>query len=430
MVSNNLDESTYSFGIETLQSWRLALERRGVTDKRLREFPFKEVLKLYHKYGKLGVDARLLEELVQTQNFIHQHASGSDSFIYRFLNTLCDILLDQHYKTFNYNTYTGVPIFELIQTYLAEYEPDDFAKCLEVQSSLIIAILCEMLCFEIQALHQMDTAPSSKKIMIPKLKQRILLALCALKEFRMLTNRVLLPSSLDDLIGSWRDEVQSPLTCSPLLGEQALQMVEEILLQTGSEVRLSLKMSVFPISFSHDENMFIRLTQLFERFFNIIATGLQASVHASYAYRFDEAAGIIQKITEIFKLSSSITSIFSTLPEEHFAFIRLITEKANATESKQLKRIIKLSTFSTRDEDKSFLTMHDIFNRLLQDPIILGHPSFIVLVENMRMLDETYRKWKKANEQMTTMLMGKLNKSYFEHTMFPFLARKASQMYP
>jgi tryptophan 2,3-dioxygenase len=126
--------------------------------------------------------------------------------------------------------------------------------------------------------------------------------------------------------------------------DAARAAVEAIRAEASPALRRAVEITLLPMTTLHDERMFIRSIQLFERLFARVARAMGLAVAAVRAGRPLEAADFLESAaTRLPGATAPLYRILTTMPPEAFAVIRDHTHGASAIQSRPYQLVETVS---------------------------------------------------------------------------------------
>ncbi|MGY1581475.1 hypothetical protein [Streptomyces sp. MN13] len=126
--------------------------------------------------------------------------------------------------------------------------------------------------------------------------------------------------------------------------DAARAAVEAVRAEAPRALRRAVEVALLPVTILHDERMFIRSIQLFERLFSRVARALTLAVAAVRAGRPLDAAAFLESAgTRLPGATAPLYRILTTMPPESFAVIRDHTHGASAIQSRPYQLVETVS---------------------------------------------------------------------------------------
>ncbi|MFE9632766.1 hypothetical protein [Streptomyces sp. NPDC006463] len=107
----------------------------------------------------------------------------------------------------------------------------------------------------------------------------------------------------------------------------------------SSGVLRAVELTLTPTTRSHDEQMFIRVIQIFEAVFAAVGRSIQAATEAVAAGRADRARELLEGATRHVAGTSGVFRVLTTMPKDAFAVIRANTDGRSAVQSRAYRTV-------------------------------------------------------------------------------------------
>ena len=252
-------------------------------------FPYDAVIDEYQRVGKHFVAPELLTVLAAVRAALPDDVPGDPSIseLRRFLETA----LDKWDGRYDYPSYTALCVLPMPSVDDADR---DASSTLRRRDRLVLMLLADVIAFELAA---RDGETSLLPLMRPDartVQKRCRLAL-----------RTALPA-LERLGSGHRVEAVDPEPA-------ARELIGAVIDATSTSERRILRLSMLPVYVSHDEYLFIRVLQLFETTFAMIALQLSEAVKALQA---DDLAAATERMTVAEATLRESAPLFSLLAND------------------------------------------------------------------------------------------------------------------
>jgi tryptophan 2,3-dioxygenase len=451
MGLNTDEEVLRTDDLSTIRAWRMQLEHGNLSFSNWVQlsFPAKEIIGLFFTTGKHIGHPLLLEELLVIQKALSQLQIDGDTFAYKLLSTLMRIFLDKHTNTFDHLTYTALPIFELFQ------DDGDFETLLQNQAKIVIALICDLIKYEIKTMLGQECRMQEYLPGMQKLNQRIYVSFRAVLTCSFYADHLRLPANTDHLIELWRQQTQQETPYTIHLANQTNSFAEEILEQLDAKLNRLLQLTLIPVYVSHDEYMFVRILQAFEMLFHVVAEGLKLCISHVTAERYQQAADRFYLLNDVLRLSPAIFRILSTMTSYTFNTFREYMTGASAIQSVYYKQIelyashpdlhrFRSPAFESvpkvldEYQQQSFRNLQDVVVPLLTDANPIHEDSIQNMIAGMKALDKTFVTWKVTHYRLVKAMIGDSPgtghtsgppylKQILEQPLFPFITPRLSE---
>jgi len=131
--------------------------------------------------------------------------------------------------------------------------------------------------------------------------------------------------------------------------------------------RRILQLSILPVYVHHDEYLFIRVLQMFETTFALLATMLNGAIHALTEDAFPAAIQFIDVAESTLRESVPMFSLLATMQPESFLIFREFTVGASAIQSRNYKIVESLcrKPDAGRLDSAAYLSVPEVRKRVL-----------------------------------------------------------------
>ncbi|MFE9411703.1 hypothetical protein ACFYN0_23390 [Streptomyces sp. NPDC006704] len=119
-------------------------------------------------------------------------------------------------------------------------------------------------------------------------------------------------------------------------GAEAARAARE---RVTADVLRAVELTLTPTTRSHDEQMFIRLIQIFEAVFAAVARAVAAATEAVGTGRIDLAQKLLDEATRHVTGTSGVFRVLTTMPKDAFAVIRANTDGRSAVQSRTYRAV-------------------------------------------------------------------------------------------
>ncbi|MFJ7209121.1 hypothetical protein ACIQWR_37015 [Streptomyces sp. NPDC098789] len=156
-----------------------------------------------------------------------------------------------------------------------------------------------------------------------------------------------------------------------------------------ADVLRAVELTLTPTTRCHDEQMFIRIIQVFEAVFAAVARSIGAATDAVATGRADLARELLTDATRQVTGTSAVFRVLTTMPKDAFAVIRANTDGRSAVQS-----------IAYRTVEQSSPELH---RALLRGPLAEEE-----LHSTMRKLDDSWGAMKRTHWGITMKVIGKV----------------------
>ncbi|MGW6532162.1 hypothetical protein [Streptomyces venezuelae] len=194
----------------------------------------------------------------------------------------------------------------------------------------------------------------------------------------------------------------------------AREAVDALRAQAPAALLRAVEVALLPVTTLHDERMFIRSIQLFERLFARVARALTFAVESVRADRPAEAAAFLETVgTRLAGATSPLYRVLTTMPPESFAVIRDHTHGASAIQSRPYQLVETVSAKRAGEVHSPEKGPLFALDATLQEQFLArvgGWPTAEArrLEEAMRSLDAGWRGMKRTHWGVTMKIIGRV----------------------
>lgn len=360
-------------------------------------FPYDAVIREYRQAGKHFVPERVTRGLARVKDALGDPLSvDADQVLLRdFLHTA----LDKVGNYYDYRTYLGLALLPMCSL----EDPRDIVRFARARRDRLVAhLIGDLLGFELAVLaRRCDELPEMRPGR-PVVEKRCRVAV---RFMRPVLARLGLGSTEigPDHLGAARH----------------LTAVIEPELSTLD--RRILKLSMLPVYVCHDEYLFIRVLQLFEATFALLAVQLRAAVQATANGDLLRAADHVSVSEEALQESAPLFSLLGTMQRDAFRTFRAYTEGASAIQSRSYKTIEALCRQPEHNRLRSvaFSSVPEVQQRVLAGTVSLDEalvsarssraspPEHLRLLEGaMERFSTTLLRWRRSHYRLAVAMLG------------------------
>jgi tryptophan 2,3-dioxygenase len=327
--------ATETFGIAELTSW---LERPQPT-----RFPYDAVVGLYLRSGKHFVPEGLLKALALARETLPEppDADPDSALLRQFLRTA----LDKWDGCYDYTTYTALGVLPLPGV---DDPPAQACNALAHRDRLVVQLVADTLGFELEV-------ADGRISLLPEMRPD---AATTNKRYR-LARHVATPALQ-------RLGMAARITATDA-AQAARQLCAAVQQELSPQDRRILQLSMLPVYVSHDEYLFIRVLQLFETTFAMLAVQLRTAVHVLTHDDCATAISCVDVAETVLRESAPLFSLLATMQVESFRTFRDFTEGASAIQSRNYKIVESLcrKPDHQRLDSAAYLSVPEIRERVL-----------------------------------------------------------------
>lgn len=388
MQSPNMTEAS-SPAIEALMRWQSTASADV--------FPFSDVMAAFQAGGKHFVAEEVLRALNCVRNHL-PHVRG-DSHDRERLERFLENALDKWDGRYANPTYLGLNLLPLPTL------TDDLTQLAAIERQydrLLVQLAADAARFELAAFD-------GKTAFLPHLRadERTTAKRCRL------ALQIALPAArrlnLDEGL-----EADDALAAARCLWANVNQQLSE-------DDRLTLRLTMLPVSLQHDEYQFIRILQAFEATFALAAVEIHAAVRALGTGQIAFATERITVAERALHEAAPLFSLVATMRIEAFHTFREFTEGASAIQSRNYKLMESLcrDPDAARRDAPAYTSVPEVRQRVLSghetlDAAFLAAAStgryasaeIATLEQAMQRFAATLRRWRRTHHGIAVRMLG------------------------
>jgi len=325
------------------------------------KFPYEAVVGEFHSVGKHFVSPELLDSLTRARTLLPRLNSPwpNVSTLARFLDTA----LDKPDGRYDYPSYLALSLLQLPSVDdPVEQTPFTRSRC----DRLIVQLATDALHFELEA-------AGGGTNLLPDLRPT---AAVQAKRYR-LALRAIRPAlarlSLDHRITETNPEAAARQACAVVRSDMSVNE------------RRTLMLTMLPVYTLHDEYMFLRVLQMYETTFSLLAVHLSAAVAELAGRVVGHAVHFLDTAEQALREATPMFSMLATMQVESFRTFRDFTEGASAIQSRSYKIVESLCRPPDRDrvDSAAYQSVPDVRRRVLAGQVTI---------------DDTFRRVRDAGE--------------------------------
>jgi tryptophan 2,3-dioxygenase len=277
------------------------------------KFPYEVIVREFHSGGKHFVSHELLAALARARTLLPQLNSPWPDV--QILSSFLDTALDKPDGRYDYQTYLALSLLQLPDVDdPIEQTPFTRSRC----DRLIVQLAADALHFELQA-------ADGHSILLPDMRPA---PEATAKRYRQALRAIrpaLARQSLDGRVTETDPEAAARQACAVVRSDMSL--IE----------RLTLVVTILPVYTMHDEYMFLRVLQMFETTFALLAVQLRAACAALADHDVGRALHFLKTAEQALRESAPLFSMLATMQAESFRVFREFTDGASAIQSSNYK---------------------------------------------------------------------------------------------
>jgi tryptophan 2,3-dioxygenase len=379
-------------------------------------FPYEAVVREFHDVGKQFVSADLLRSLDKARSLLPQlNRPWSDV---RTLACFLDTALDKPDGRYDYPTYLALSLLQLpsIDDPPAQ-TPFTRGRC----DRLIVQLATDALQFELDA---SDGHTGQLPGMRPAAALRAKRYRLGVRAIRPALARL----SLISRVTATEPEEAARQACAVVHADMSLAE------------RRAMLLSTLPVHTVHDEYMFLRVLQMFETTFALLAVHLQAVLTELASRDVGHVLHFLDTATGALKEAAPLFSMLATMQVESFRTFRQFTEGASAIQSRNYKTVESLCRRPEQDrlDSVAYTSVPEVRERVRAGQATLdeglrraGDSAELSDVEQAQLTDAmtafaaALRRWRTTHYRLAVRMLGdSTGTGYTEGT--PYLAAARS----
>jgi tryptophan 2,3-dioxygenase len=364
-------------------------------------FPYDAVLSEYLNVGKHFVSDDTLKSLTGVRDWL-ETVTPARAAEWAELNRFLVTALDKWDGRYDYATYIALDVLNLPgvaqQGELAA--PAMFA--LPHRDRLVVQLIADALGFEL-------AVTDGRTALLPELRpdaatvaKRHRLALRVARPALDRLGLALPPAELDP-------EAAARHLCATVDGD------------LSEPERRVLRQSMQPVYVAHDEYLFLRVLQLFETTFAMLAVQLRKATAAMGAGGWRTAVAALEASEVALRESAPLFSLLATMQVESFRTFRVHTEGASAIQSRNYKIVEALCRRPDADrlDSMAYRSVPDVRERVLAgqqtlDDVFaaaraagdLPAEGEAALTAAMRAFSDTLLRWRQTHYRLAVRMLG------------------------
>ncbi len=282
------------------------------------KFPYESIVSEFHAVGKHFVSPVLLDSLARARTLLPRLNSPWPNV--RTLSCFLDTALDKPDGRYDYQTYLALSLLQL--------------PCVDdpIEQTAFARSRCDRLIVQlaVDAMHFELRAADGQTILLPKLRPS---PAATSKRYRQALRAIrpaLARQALDGRVSATDPEQAARQACAVVQSDMSLAERRTLLLTT------------LPVYTMHDEYMFLRVLQMFETTFALLAVQLRAALVALADRDVGAAVRFLNTAEQALHESAPLFSMLATMQVESFRVFRAFTDGASAIQSVNYKIVESL----------------------------------------------------------------------------------------
>jgi len=345
-------------------------------------FPYEAVMDEYHSVGKHFVPGALLDLLSRARSLLPELNGpwACMETLVAFLNTA----LDKSDKRYDYPNYLALALLPLPSV----DDPPGQLPCARSRCDRILSqLMADLVKFELDALHDGSGFLPGMKPDAELVAKRCRLGL---RFVRPVLSRLSVGAGITE----------------PDQTAEALRICAAVRAVTSPTEQLALELSMMPVYTMHDEYLFLRVLQMFETTFALLATQLRGAILSLSRHDVDEAIRFLNSAVSALQGSSLLFSLLATMQVDSFRTFREFTEGASAIQSRNYKIVESLCRTPDRSRADSiaYQSVPEVLERLSASPQTVDG-AYRAACSSDRLTDEQGGRLKEAMESFSRALL-------------------------
>ncbi len=378
----------------------------------LERFPYEAVVREFQSAGKHFVSPDLLESLAGVRALLPR-LNGPWVNVHT-LSCFLDTALDKPDGHYDYRSYLALSLLELpgVDDPI-EQTPFTRSRC----DRLIVQLATDALRFELDAAAGQTTLLPGARPGPEIQAKRYRLALRAIRP-------ALARLSLDSRITGTESAQVARQACAVVRCDMSV-----------SEHR-TLLLTMLPVYTLHDEYLFLRVLQMFETTFSMLAIHLRMAVAKMADRDVAYTVYFLDTAEEALRQAAPLFSMLATMQVDSFRTFRDFTEGASAIQSRNYKIVESLCREPDADriESAAFQSVPDVRERVLAGQATLDDAFLEAcgsgeltskereeLTAAMQKFASIMRRWRTTHHQLATRMLGDSRGSGYTEGV-PYLA--------
>jgi tryptophan 2,3-dioxygenase len=373
-------------------------------------FPYDDVVAEYQRVGKHFVADDLLKALSTVRDGLDTW-SGTDAaaslMLIRFLSTA----LDKWDGRYDYPTYIALDVLALPNV---DDPPDDPAAALARRDRMTVGLLADALGFELAVAEgRTQLLPEQRPpVDLPGKRYRLGLKVATPALYRL---------GLGAAGTAENPGGQVPRITVADLADSVRRLCAVVDGELSPDECRTLQLSMLPVYLSHDEYLFIRVLQLFETTFTLLAIQLRAAVIAMADDDWPQARSRLDVASSALGESAPLFSLLATMQVESFRTFREFTSGASAIQSRGYKVVESLcrTPDPQRLNSLAYLSVPEVRERVLAGQATMDEVFTAAraagripaadqeaLVAAMRRFSDTLLRWRQTHYRLAVRMLG------------------------
>ncbi|MFC9618885.1 hypothetical protein ACFTXM_02410 [Streptomyces sp. NPDC056930] len=377
--------------LHAVDEWCSAVDSKGSYRLRTEKFPFGDVIEHFRCVGRGDAHPALIARLRDLHASVQSDAPPEDEEVSTPpLSSWLRLTFDQ--EDGDYHTYVGTHLYDGMRE-RSEGEKGDI-----LSDTIMAALAVDLLSTETSALA---AEPSRRQRTRARAAYQLL-------------------RSMNALAPAWGEKFEGKAgpfaTADVLNGDEALTAAASRAISAAADqieqsVRCLVETTMLPVTRLHDEQMFIRIIQIFEGLYVHIGRCLERAI---IALDNGDAEGCRDELSDAanrLEATPALFRVLTTMPREAFAVIRENTNGRSAVQSTSYRRVELLS--APRDPGSlspqapclvlEGETLQEVFERQLSE---IPSQNVTRLEESMRRLDASWHMSKRTHWGITLKIIG------------------------
>lgn len=373
---------------DAVAAWTQAATTSTKLEAHAEWFPYPQVLAHYHAVGRIHADPDLVAALRSAHDVVTAAARGpADGPVAWLLTGWLPSTFDQ--EDGGYDSYFGARLLRAV----AHHYPGSADAATD---TVIVAAVAELVVTEAAAHLSADVSDRRQRARM----RAVLQVLARLGD--------LAPHAATDPRDLFRArEILADVPDDRRLAIAAYETATAVMAGVPAPVRQVMEVTMLPVTRLHDEQMFIRMIQVFESLYDIVANRVAAAIEALAGADAEQAGHAVAHAAARLECTPALFRVLTTMPSPAFAVIRDNTHGRSAIQSRPYRLVERLCAPGAVVPDVAGLPAAEVTGPTLQE-LFHAQPDSAKarLAEQMSRLDAGWLRMKRTHAAITLKIIG------------------------